>query len=66
MKIEVLKKQGYTLLRLKPYRVQKTPKALFIYLAGLAQAEGNEYFQAKHTNGNILLVAKENLEIDGR
>ena len=63
MKETTLKKSGFTLLRNKPYKVQKGPNAQFIYLANMAQADGKEYFQAKHKNGNILLVLKENLEI---
>jgi len=62
MKIETLRKLGYTLLRTRPYKVQNGP-AQYINLANSAQAEGKEYFQAIHRNGNILLVPKKNLEL---
>ena len=62
MKIASLKKLGYTLLRTRPYKVQNGP-AQYINLANLAQAEGQEYYEAIHSNGNILLVLKKNLEL---
>ena len=62
MKLSTLQKLGYTLLRTRPYRVQNGP-AQYINLANLAQPEGKEYYELIHSNGNILLVLKENMEL---
>lgn len=65
MTIAELKKQGYQLLNVKPYKAQKTTlKQYIIVLNAATMPEGERYYEAVDKAGNILLVRTQNLTLD--
>jgi len=63
MTIKQLRKKGFTLLRAKPYKVQRQPNSYYVNVNQAADPFGESYFQFQDDEGNILLVRSRNMEI---
>jgi len=64
MKIETLRKKGFSLLNAKPYKAQTMPSgAQMIVLPKATVSIGQMYYEAVDVTGNILLIREDNLEL---